>query len=57
MIHGKHAHPKDCPDQAQAASDRKKHDAAGKKREADLQQMARDVWYEWFPPRRIRLGD
>ena len=57
MIHGKYAHAKDCPDQARAATDRKKHAAAAEKRQADLQRIARDVWYEWYPPRRIRLGE
>jgi hypothetical protein len=45
----KHTHAKDCADQAAASADRKSHDAAAKKREARQQELARAVWFEWYP--------
>jgi hypothetical protein len=54
MTRGKNTHPKDCPDQAAASTDRKSHDAAAKKREVNQQQLARAAWFDWFPPRKLR---
>jgi len=54
MIRSPHTHPKDCPDQSSAASDRKRHDAALKEREAVQQRLARAEWFSWYPPRMLK---
>jgi len=53
-MRGKHTHPKECPDHAAATIDRKSHEAAAKKREADQQRLARAEWFDWLPARRVR---
>lgn len=45
----KHTHPKDCPDNKEAAADRKVHDAVAKKREDRQQVLAHAEWLDWFP--------
>lgn len=42
-------HPKDCPDQKAAASDRKQHEAVRMERERRQQVLAHAVWFEWRP--------
>ena len=42
-------HPKDCPDQKAAASDRKQHEAVRLERERRQQVLAHAVWFEWRP--------
>jgi hypothetical protein len=43
-----HGHPKDCPDQKAAATDRKQHEAARAERQRRQQILARAEWFEWF---------
>jgi hypothetical protein len=45
-----HTHPKDCPDQKAAATDRKQHEAVLAEREQRQQVLAHAVWFDWFPP-------
>jgi len=54
MTRSAHTHPKNCPDQGSAASDRKRHDAALRQREAVLQRLAQDEWFSWYPPRKLK---
>jgi hypothetical protein len=49
----KHTHPKDCPDHAAAAANRKSHEAAMKLREVEQQRRARAVWFDWLPTQRL----
>ncbi|HEY3061824.1 MAG TPA: hypothetical protein VGL99_22855 [Chloroflexota bacterium] len=53
MMRSKYTHPKDCPDHAQAAVDRKQHEAAAKVRQVRQQRLARAEWLDWFPPRKL----
>jgi hypothetical protein len=41
-------HPKDCPDQKAAASDRKQQEVVRMKRQDRLQIMAHAAWLEWY---------
>ena len=43
-----HVHPKDCPDQKAAASDRKRHEAVRLVRQEQLQTLARAEWLDWY---------
>ena len=45
-----HVHPKNCPDQKEAALDRKQHEQARMLREKRRQVMARAEWLEWYAP-------
>jgi hypothetical protein len=54
MIPSAHTHPKDCPDRAHAAGDRKRHDAAQKERAAAQQVLARAEWFNWYPPHKTK---
>lgn len=44
----KHIHPKDCPDQKAAATDRKQREAARAERQTRHEILARAEWLEWF---------
>jgi hypothetical protein len=46
-----HRHPKDCPDQKAAATDRKQHEAARAERQERQQILARAEWFEWIASR------
>jgi len=52
MTRSPHTHPKDCPDYALAASDRKQRDAALKVREAAQRRLAQAEWFNMYPPRK-----
>jgi hypothetical protein len=45
----KHTHPKDCPDQKAAATDRKQHGAALAERQRQRQILAHAEWFDWYP--------
>jgi hypothetical protein len=44
-----HTHPKDCPDQKAAATDRKQHEAALAERQRRRELLAHAAWFEWYP--------
>jgi hypothetical protein len=44
-----HTHPKDCPDQKAAATDRKQHESAREERQKQQQVLAHAEWFEWYP--------
>ena len=46
-----HTHPKDCPDQKAAATDRKQHEVARAERQRRQQILARAEWLEWIGSR------
>ncbi len=46
-----HTHPKDCPDQKAATTDRKQHEAARAERQRRQQILAHATWLEWIPRR------
>jgi hypothetical protein len=46
-----HRHPKDCPDQKAAATDRKQHEAARAERQTRQQILARAEWFDWMDSR------
>jgi hypothetical protein len=46
-----HTHPKDCPDQKAAASDRNQHEAARAERQTRQQILAQAEWFEWIGSR------
>jgi hypothetical protein len=55
-----HTHPNDCPDQKDAAADRKRHAEFVAERQRRHQVVAHAEWLEWFPaptarPSRLRL--
>ena len=44
-----HTHPKNCPDQKAAATDRKQIDALRAERQRRQQISAHAEWLEWYP--------
>lgn len=46
-----HTHPKDCPDQKAAATDRKQREADRAERQKRQQILAHAEWFEWAASR------
>jgi hypothetical protein len=49
-----HTHPRDCPDQKAAATDRKRHEDVLVERQRRQQVLAHAEWFDWYPPPQAR---
>ena len=55
LMSTKHTHPKDCPDQKDAAADRKRRADVLVERQKRQQALAHAEWLDWFPAPTGRL--